>query len=40
MNNFKFAKPNTDVAKKNVVQYTIPKGFEKFINIFEELYNL
>lgn len=40
MNNFKFAKPNVNLAKKNVNQYTIPKGFEKFKNIFEELNNL
>ena len=40
MNNFKFAKSNVNIARKNVNQYTIPKGFEKFINIFEELYNL
>ena len=31
------AKPNVDYAFKKIQEYTIPKGFTKFINLFNNL---
>ena len=37
MNNFAMAKPDIEVAYANSQQYLIPKGYESFINLFEEI---
>ena len=37
MNNFARAKPDIEVAYANSQQYLIPKGYESFINLFEEI---
>lgn len=37
MNNYKLAKPNTDIAFKNVQEYLIPRGFMKFNQLFNNL---
>lgn len=37
MNNFSMAKPDIEVAYANSQQYLIPKGYESFINLFEEI---
>lgn len=34
MNNYKFAKPNINVAYKNSLKLCIPKGFEEYIKLF------
>jgi len=35
---FATARPNVNVAFKNSIQYTIPKGMEKFVNMFKNFY--
>ena len=37
MNNFSMAKPDIEAAYANSQQYLIPKGYESFINLFEEI---
>ena len=32
------AKPNVEVAYKNVQKYCIPQGFENFMKLFKETY--
>ena len=38
MSNFKKAKPNLEVALKNVEKYKIPNGFKEFNKMFGEVY--
>ncbi len=36
--NYENSKPDIELAFSNVQKYIIPKGFNKFIKIFEEIY--
>tara|TARA_B100001540_G_scaffold305286_1_gene316035 strand:+ start:6315 stop:7238 length:924 start_codon:yes stop_codon:yes gene_type:complete len=38
MSNFKNAVPNVEVANRNVKQFLIPKGFQKFNSLLKEIY--
>ena len=39
MQNFKKAKPSVEYAYQKALDYTIPKGFEKFNNLFNSVLN-
>jgi hypothetical protein len=37
MDNFKEARPDPEVAYRNVQKYVMPKGFDQFNRMFEDI---